>query len=85
MAIDRFEDLIAPVSVAEFFDRLYDQKWVHIPASEEKRRALESVMNWHELESLCNMTHIWDHHLMALVLDGKQIARVDYCDHIPMR
>ncbi|MEM7073077.1 MAG: cupin domain-containing protein, partial [Pseudomonadota bacterium] len=47
--------------------------------------ALESVMNWHELESLCNMTHIWDHHLMALVLDGKQIARVDYCDHIPMR
>ncbi len=72
-----FKDLLAPLSMDEFFRDHYERQPVHIPGNAEKSG---SVFSWAELNSLIDMTTLWSERSVNLVLDGQPLDPRRFCE-----
>jgi len=76
-----FDDIIAPVTRAEFFADYYDKKPLHIPAADSgNSHRFDKVMNWDRLNTLLNMTPVWNSKSLLMVLDTKMVPAGAYCE-----
>jgi len=76
-----FDDIIAPVTRAEFFADYYDKKPLHIPAADSgNSHRFDKVMNWDRLNTLLNMTPVWNSKSLLMVLDTKMVPAAAYCE-----
>lgn len=71
-----FKDLLAPLSMDQFFRDHYERQPVHIPGNAEKSNR---VFSWAELNGLMDMTTLWSEQSVNLVLDGKSLDPRTFC------
>lgn len=75
-------DLLAPVSVAEFYAEYWGRKALHIPGTPEK---LATIMSWDILTWLLNQTALWSPNTLKLMMDAEPVPPRDYCRTGPTR
>lgn len=75
--ISSFAEIIAPVTEAEFFETVHDQRFLHIPAPDPDKFA--DVMSWDIFTNMLNMTAIWSPTSLGVCLDTKMIPAEQYC------
>ena len=74
-----FDDLIAPMSAAEFFSAHHDRKPVHIPCPEGKRKAM---LDWAGLNRILDLHTYWIEPHMKLVMGNRAALTEHYCDEV---
>jgi ribosomal protein L16 Arg81 hydroxylase len=72
-----FEDLLAPVTPAQFFAEYHDRQPLHVRGDPAKFAA---VLSWRGINRLLDMTHAWSSHSLQIVQDGKPVPPEQYCD-----
>ncbi|MDB5414140.1 MAG: hypothetical protein JWR10_2475 [Rubritepida sp.] len=68
--------LLAPMSVEQFFAEHHDKSPLHLKGDAGKFAA---VLSWRQINRLLDMTHAWSSHSLQMVLDGKPIPPEQYC------
>ena len=68
--------LLAPMSVEQFFAEYHDKAPLHVRAEPGK---FASVLSWRQINRLMDMTHAWTSKSLMVVLDGKPIPAEQYC------
>ncbi len=71
-----FADLISPLPLDEFHEKVRGREPKFIPGDPEK---FASAMSWDILTDLLNQTAIWTPHTLELVLDNVKIPPDRYC------
>lgn len=71
-----FKNLLAPMSVDEFFRDNYERRPVHIAGHAEK---FQQVFSWADLNGLIDMTTLWSERSVNLVLNGQAIDPRSFC------
>lgn len=74
-AVQGFADIIAPLSVDEFFASVAGKRPVHIPGAADK---FTFAMSWDHMNRILNQTAIWTPHTLQLVLDKMAIRPDQY-------
>lgn len=72
-----FKELLAPLSMDQFFRDRYERQPVHIPSNAEKSGR---VFSWDELNGLIDMTTLWSERSVNLVLDGQPLDPRSFCE-----
>lgn len=68
--------LLAPMSVEQFFAEYHDRQPLHLKGDAGK---FASVLSWRQINRLMDMTHAWTGKSLMVVLDGKPIPAEQYC------
>jgi ribosomal protein L16 Arg81 hydroxylase len=68
--------LLAPMSVEQFFAEYHDKQPLHLRGDPAK---FASVLSWRQINRLLDMTHIWTSQSLKLVLDSGSIPAEAYC------
>jgi ribosomal protein L16 Arg81 hydroxylase len=68
--------LLAPMSVEQFFAEYHDRQPLHLKGDAGK---FASVLSWRQINRLMDMTHAWTGRSLMVVLDGKSIPPEQYC------
>ncbi|MCO6415370.1 cupin domain-containing protein [Siccirubricoccus sp. KC 17139] len=76
------DDLLAPMSPAQFFAEYHDRQPLHVKGGAAK---FASVLSWRQINRLLDMTHIWSSHSLQLVLDGNKVPPEQYCGRATSR
>ncbi|MDB5376569.1 MAG: hypothetical protein JWR00_1015, partial [Rubritepida sp.] len=74
--------LLAPMSVEQFFAEYHDKQPLHLKGDAAK---FASVLSWRQINRLMDMTHAWTSQSMMVVLDGKPVPAEQYCTRAPGR
>lgn len=74
--IGSFADLLAPVSVDEFYSEYWGRKPLHIPGTPDK---LASLMTWDQLTELVNKSALWTPQTLMLMMDAEKVPPAQYC------
>lgn len=74
--------LLAPMSVEQFFSEYHDKQPLHLKGDAAK---FASVLSWRQINRLMDMTHAWTSQSMMVVLDGKPVPAEQYCTRAPGR
>ncbi|TCH96205.1 hypothetical protein EJV46_21740 [Roseococcus sp. SYP-B2431] len=74
--------LLAPMSVEQFFAEYHDKQPLHLKGDAAK---FASVLSWRQINRLMDMTHAWTSQSMMVVLDGKPVPAEQYCARAPGR
>lgn len=81
LAMNSFDDLLAPVTTQHFRDAYQGRLPLHIPASgDEHRRAL---LDWASFNRLLGQSSIWTAQNLRLMVNGIAVPVADYCDLRP--
>ena len=68
--------LLAPVTPERFFAEHHDKAPLHVRGTPEK---FAQVLSWRGINRLLDMSHIWTHTSLKLVLDSQTIPAEQYC------
>ena len=71
-----FRNLLAPLSMDEFFRDSYERRPIHIKGTPDKAR---QVFSWDELNALIDMTTLWSEQSVNMVLEGKPVDPRSFC------
>lgn len=74
--IQSLDDLLAPMTPAQFFAEYHDRQPLHLKGGAAK---FASVLSWRTLNQLLNQTNIWSAQSLKLVLDEKPVPPEQYC------
>lgn len=74
--IQSLADLLAPVSVDEFYTEYWSRKPLHIRGAADK---LAAIMSWASLTSILNQSGIWSPATLQLMMDTVVVPPADYC------
>ncbi len=69
-------DLLAPVSVEEFYKEYLGRKPLHIRGAADKFAA---IMSWPSLTSILNQSGVWSPATLQLMMDTAVVPPPDYC------
>lgn len=70
-----FGGLLAPISVATFFDDALGARPLHVTGPSDK---FSDAFSWTEFNRLLEMSGLWSERSMKLVLDGRNIDASEY-------
>ncbi len=71
-----FQELIQPLSKAQFFCDIEGQSPRHFPGTADR---FEALFGWRDLQNLLDMSSLWSDRSLKLVLDGAEVPLQDYC------
>jgi len=71
-----FQDLIQPLSKAQFFTQVEGQSARYFPATGER---FAELFGWADVERLLDMSSLWSDQSLKLVLDGAEVPLEAYC------
>ena len=71
-----FQELIQPLSKAQFFCDIEGQSPRHFPGAPDR---FETLFGWRDMERLLDMSSLWSDMALKLVLDGAEVPLEDYC------
>lgn len=71
------DELLHPITPAEFHSDYDDRKPLHIPAGDGARK--RSLLDWGRFNALLDQTSIWNAHNLKLVYNGEPIPPEQYC------
>lgn len=80
--LETLANLIAPLSVEEFFRDVHRKKPLLIKGGAEK---FSDVLDWDSLSDILSQNGIWSAKSLELVNQGKKVDPADYCIHAPDR
>lgn len=70
-------DLLAPVSVDDFFATYHGKRPLHIPATPDAPKA--SLLDWSQFNALLEQASLWNPQTLKLVQNTDPIPPADYC------
>ncbi|MBE89193.1 MAG: hypothetical protein CMM76_07100 [Rhodospirillaceae bacterium] len=70
-----FEQLIAPITRAEFFADYYGKKPLYVPGSEKK---FSSAFGWKDFDAMLDEGSYWSNAQLSLVVNGKALKPEEY-------
>lgn len=76
------DEILAPITVADFFADYHDRKPLHVPASAAGSPA-RRPLDWAGFNALLDQTSVWDGTLLRLYKDVTAIPAADYCNRVP--
>jgi len=74
------EDLLFPVTEADFMRDYDGRQPLHIPAGDHPDKA--GILTWQAFNGLLQQTHIWTTETLRLMLDGEGVRPEQYCKPI---
>lgn len=74
------EDLLFPVTEADFMRDYDGRQPLHIPAGDHPDKA--GILTWQALNGLLQQTHVWTADTLRLMLDGQGVRPEQYCKPI---
>jgi hypothetical protein len=75
------EDLLFPVTEADFMRDYDGHQPLHIPASDRAEKA--DILTWDAFNGLLQQAHVWTAETLRLMLDGQAVRPEQYCKPIP--
>ncbi len=71
-----FREILNPVTAEDFFSQSFGRKHLYVPGSPDK---FVSVFSWDAMSDLLSNTSLWSDRSMKMVLDGRQLAPLEFC------
>ena len=71
-----FRDILQPVTAEDFFDQTFARRHLYVPGTPEK---FARVFSWEAFSDLLSTTALWSERSMKMVLDGRQLAPLEFC------
>ncbi|MFQ5972444.1 MAG: JmjC domain-containing protein [Alphaproteobacteria bacterium] len=75
--IDTLAALLAPVTETDFFAHYHDREPLYVPY--ERPDKFARIMSWQILNRMLNMTAIWSHVSLNLVMDKEPVPPASFC------
>lgn len=75
--MNSLDELLHPITPAEFHADYDDRKPLHIPAGADAGK--RGLLDWDRFNSLLDQTSIWNAHTLKLVYSGEPIPPEQYC------
>lgn len=76
------DEILDPITSAEFFADYHDRKPLHVPASASGSPA-RRPLDWPGFNALLDQTSIWNAAHLRLYKDVTRIPETDYCNRVP--
>lgn len=77
------DEILAPITPAEFFADYHDRKPLHVPAGADGATA-RRPLDWTAFNTLLDQATIWDAAHLRLYKDVTRIPEADYCNRVPI-
>lgn len=71
------DDLLHPITPAQFFADYDDRKPLHIPAGDDRRK--REVLRWADFNAMLDRTTTWSSNTLRLVKNHQALPPEDYC------
>jgi lysine-specific demethylase/histidyl-hydroxylase NO66 len=71
------DDLLHPITPAQFFADYDDRKPLHIPAGDDRRK--REVLRWADFNAMLDRTTTWSSNTLRLVKNHQAVPPEDYC------
>lgn len=78
------DEILAPITVDEFFADYHDRKPLHVPADANGSPA-RRLLDWAGFNALLDQMSVWDDTRLRLYKDVTAVPAADYCNRVPGR
>lgn len=78
------DEILAPITVDDFFADYHDRKPLHVPADANGSPA-RRLLDWAGFNALLDQMSVWDETRLRLYKDVTAVPAADYCNRVPGR